>query len=61
MSKKNCTSRSKQSIGKIRNSSERNQIIMNKKKIIKGYKTLISSSFNADNPTDKFKDGIIWV
>jgi len=34
---------------------------MNKKKIIKGYKTLISSSFNVDNSTDKFKDGIIYT
>ena len=34
---------------------------MNNKKIIKGYKTLISSSFNANNLTDKFKDGIIYT
>ncbi len=34
---------------------------MNNKKIIKGYKTLISSSFNVDNSTDKFKDGIIYT
>ena len=34
---------------------------MNNKKIIKGYKTLISSSFNADITTDKFKDGIIYT
>ena len=34
---------------------------MNKRKIIKGYKTLISSSFNGDNTTDKFKDGIIYT
>ncbi len=33
---------------------------MNKRKIIKGYKTLISSSFNVDNSADKFKDGIIY-
>ena len=33
---------------------------MNKRKIIKGYKTLISSNFNVDNSTDKFKDGIIY-
>ena len=34
---------------------------MNNRKIIKGYKTLISSSFNVDNSTDKFKDGIIYT
>ena len=34
---------------------------MNKRKIIKGYKTLISSSFNVDTSTDKFKDGIIYT
>ena len=34
---------------------------MNNKKIIKGYKTLISSSFNGDSSTDKFKDGIIYT
>ena len=34
---------------------------MNNKKIIKGYKTLISSSFNVDSSTDKFKDGIIYT
>ena len=34
---------------------------MNKRKIIKGYKTLISSSFNVDNFTDNFKDGIIYT
>ncbi len=34
---------------------------MNNRKIIKGYKTLISSSFNAANSTDKFKDGIIYT
>ena len=34
---------------------------MNNKKIIKGYKTLISSSFNANTSTDKFKDGIIYT
>ena len=34
---------------------------MNNKKIIKGYKTLISSSFNLDSSTDKFKDGIIYT
>ena len=34
---------------------------MNNKKIIKGYKTLISSSFNVDTSTDKFKDGIIYT
>ena len=34
---------------------------MNNKKIIKGYKTLISSSFNLDSSTDKFKYGIIYT
>ena len=34
---------------------------MNNKKIIKGYKTLISSSFNVDSSTDTFKDGIIYT
>ena len=34
---------------------------MNNRKIIKGYKTLISSSFNVDIYTDKFKDGIIYT
>ena len=34
---------------------------MNNRKIIKGYKKLISSSFNVDNSTDKFKDGIIYT
>ena len=34
---------------------------MNNKKIIKGYKTLISSSFNVDSSADKFKDGIIYT
>jgi len=34
---------------------------MNNKKIIKGYKTLISSSFNVDSSNDKFKDGIIYT
>ena len=34
---------------------------MNNKKIIKGYKTIISSSFNVDSSTDKFKDGIIYT
>ena len=34
---------------------------MNNRKIIKGYKTLISSSFNLDNSTDTFKDGIIYT
>jgi len=34
---------------------------MNNKKIIKGYKTLISSIFNEDSSTDKFKDGIIYT
>ena len=34
---------------------------MNNKKILKGYKTSISSSFNVDTSTDKFKDGIIYT
>ena len=34
---------------------------MNKKKIKKGYKTLISSSFNVNSSNDKFKDGIIYT
>ena len=34
---------------------------MNNRKIIKGYKTLISSSFNVDSSTDNFKDGIIYT
>ena len=34
---------------------------MNNKKIIKGYKTLISSRFNVDTSIDKFKDGIIYT
>ena len=34
---------------------------MNKRKIIKGYKTFLSSSFNVDTSTDKFKDGIIYT
>ena len=34
---------------------------MNKKKIIKGYKTLISSSLYVDNSVDKLKDGIIYT
>jgi len=34
---------------------------MNNRKIIKGYKTLISSSFNIDSSTDKFNDGIIYT
>ena len=34
---------------------------MNNKKIIKGYKTLISSSFNVDSSKDLFKDGIIYT
>ena len=34
---------------------------MNNKKIIKGYKTLISSSFNVNSSIDKFKDGIIYT
>ena len=34
---------------------------MNKRKIIKGYKTLTSSRFNEDTSIDKFKDGIIYT
>ena len=34
---------------------------MNNRKILKGYKTLISSSFNEDTSTEKFKDGIVYV
>ena len=34
---------------------------MNNKKIIKGYKSLISSSFYEDTSSDKFKDGIIYT
>ena len=34
---------------------------MNNKKIIKGYKTLISTRFNVDASIDKFKDGIIYT
>ena len=34
---------------------------MNNRKIIKGYKTLISSSFDVDTSKDKFKDGIIYT
>ena len=34
---------------------------MNNRKIIKGYKTLISSKFNADTFKDKLKDGIIYT
>ena len=34
---------------------------MNKRKIIKGYKTLISSRFNEDTSIDKFRDGIIYT
>ena len=34
---------------------------MNNRKIIKGYKTLISSRSNIDTSTDKFKDGIIYT
>ena len=34
---------------------------MNNRKIIKGYKTLISSSFNVNTSTDKFNDGIIYT
>ena len=34
---------------------------MNNRKIIKGYKTLISSRFHVDTSEDKFKDGIIFT
>ena len=34
---------------------------MNNRKIIKGYKTLKSSSFNEDSSIDTFKDGIIYT
>ena len=34
---------------------------MNNRKIIKGYKTLKSSSFNVDSSTDTLKDGIIYT
>ena len=34
---------------------------MNNRKIIKGYKTLISSRFNVYTSLDKFKDGIIYT
>ena len=34
---------------------------MNNRKIIKGYKTLISSRFNVGTSIDKFKDGIIYT
>ena len=34
---------------------------MNNRKIVKRYKTLISSSFNVDTSKDKFKDGIIYT
>ena len=34
---------------------------MNNRKIIKGYKTLISSSFNVETSKDKLKDGIIYT
>jgi len=34
---------------------------MNNRKIIKGYKTLISSRFNVDTSVDKFKEGIIYT
>ncbi len=36
-------------------------MIMNNRKIIKGCKKLISSSFYVDTSTDKFKDGIIYT
>ena len=34
---------------------------MNNRKIVKKYKTLISSSFNVNTSKDKFKDGIIYT
>ena len=34
---------------------------MNNRKIIKGYKTLISSKFNVDASIDKLKDGVIYT
>ena len=34
---------------------------MHNRKIIKGYKKLISSRFNVDTSIDKFKDGIIYT
>ena len=34
---------------------------MNNRRIIKEYKTLISSRFNVDTSVDKFKDGIIYT
>ena len=34
---------------------------MNNRKIIKGYKTLISSRFNVNNSTNTIKDGIIYT
>ena len=34
---------------------------MNNRKIIKGYKSLISQTFNVDTSIDKFKDGIIYT
>jgi len=34
---------------------------MNNRKIIKGYKTLISSRFKVDTPVDKSKDGILYT
>ena len=34
---------------------------MNNRKIIKGYKTSKSSSFNIDSSSDTFKDGIIYT
>ena len=34
---------------------------MNNRKIMKGYKKLISSRFNIDTSIDKFKDGIIYT
>ena len=34
---------------------------MNKRKLIKGYKSLTSSSLNEDTFADKFKDGIIYT
>ena len=34
---------------------------MNNRKILKGYQTLMSSTFNVDTSSDKFKNGIIYT
>ena len=36
-------------------------MIMNYRKINKGYQTLILSTLNGDSSTDKFKNGIIYT